>query len=45
VAQVGATNDSLREVEFKVDTGALHTMLPPQLCEDLGCTCLFVNVS
>jgi clan AA aspartic protease len=35
-AQIGATNDSLHEVEFMVDTGALYTMLPPQLCKELG---------
>ena len=35
-AQIGATNDSLHDVEFMIDTGALYTMLPPRLCEEFG---------
>jgi clan AA aspartic protease len=33
---IGATNENLREIEFMVDTGALYTVLPPGVCEELG---------
>lgn len=36
LAQIGATSDSLEEVEFIVDTGTFYTMLPATLCERLG---------
>lgn len=36
VAQIGATSDSLEEVEFMVDTGTFYTMLPATLCDRLG---------
>lgn len=35
IAQIGVTNDDLREMEFIVDTGALLTILSPQLCDEL----------
>jgi clan AA aspartic protease len=35
-ARVGAANDHLREIEFMVDTGAFYTVLPPDLCAELG---------
>jgi clan AA aspartic protease len=35
-ASIGATNENLSEMEFMVDTGALYTMLPPAVCQDLG---------
>lgn len=35
-ASIGATNENLREMEFMVDTGALYTMLPPAVCQELG---------
>ncbi len=35
-AEIGAGNDDLTEVEFMVDTGALFTILPPRLADQLG---------
>ena len=35
-AEIGASNDSLKKVEFMVDTGAFYTMLPPAICDELG---------
>lgn len=35
LAAIGATNDDVRDVEFMVDTGALFTILPPRLCDEL----------
>jgi clan AA aspartic protease len=36
VAEIGATSESLREVEFVGDTGAFYTFLPPEICDELG---------
>jgi predicted aspartyl protease len=35
-AFIGKDRDSVREVQFLVDTGAFYTMLPPELASDLG---------
>jgi clan AA aspartic protease len=35
-AEIGASNDQLKKVEFMVDTGAFYTMLPPAVCDELG---------
>lgn len=35
-ASIGASNENLREMEFMVDTGALYTVLPPEVCTELG---------
>jgi predicted aspartyl protease len=34
--EIGLRQDSLREVEFLVDTGSLYTFLPRDLASDLG---------
>jgi clan AA aspartic protease len=36
LAEIGATNDELKQLEFMVDTGAFYTMLPPTICDELG---------
>ena len=35
-AYIGLRQDSLREVEFLVDTGSFYTFLSPGLADDLG---------
>ena len=35
-AHIGTGQDSLREVEFLVDTGSFYTFLPSGLADDLG---------
>ncbi len=35
---IGLVQDSLREVEFLVDTGSFYTFLSPGLADDLGIT-------
>ena len=35
-AKVGASDASMREVEFVVDMGAFYTILPPDVFMDLG---------
>lgn len=35
-AQMGASQEDLREIEFLVDTGAFDSFLPPELGADLG---------
>ena len=35
-AEIGATNESLRTIEFMVDTGAFYSMVSPETCEELG---------
>jgi predicted aspartyl protease len=37
-AHIGLGEDSLREVEFLVDTGSLFTFLPREIADDLGIT-------
>ena len=37
-AQIRTGQDSLREVEFLVDTGSFYTFLSPELADDLGIT-------
>ena len=37
-SQIGTGQDSLRELEFLVDTGSFYTLLSPELADDLGIT-------
>jgi predicted aspartyl protease len=38
IADIGVSQDQLREVEFLVDTGSFYTFLTPGLASDLGIT-------
>ncbi len=35
-ARIGRSAEQAQEVEFLVDTGAFHTVLPPELMRELG---------
>ena len=37
-ADIGVRAEDLKEVEFMVDTGSFHTLLPPVMAVDMGIT-------